>query len=303
MPSAKVLYIHGAGPQPEAGVLRREIDEILFPDEADPPSDIAWFADVTDAAHEADEAAREARDGQNAGPGVDTGDAVGDDERPGLDDRLLGRARTLWTGTLGLASGGGRGALLLRLVAAMGSVDARESVENRHGSRAEALWHFYRDVAGYLENDGDIAPVLRERVRAAVTRNPDLQLVVAHSLGTVIAFDVLAEPQLAGRELTLVTVGSPLGLGPLQDRLAAWAGARPVAIPPTVTRWRNFHAHGDPVATGSDIDGLHADYHPTARVHSTMVRNDVGHHHGFLGYLRTPEVLDAIYATLGVRRP
>lgn len=98
-------------------------------------------------------------------------------------------------------------------------------------------------------------------------------------------------------------MGSPLGLGPLQDRLVAWAGSRPLAIPPCIGMWRNFHAHGDPVAIGADLEAMLADFGPADRLHSTIVRNDLGWHHGFLGYLRSPEVQDAIYATLGVRRP
>lgn len=210
MTRARVLYIYGAGPQPPAPELRAELDAVLFPDAEGPPTDIAWYGDVTDALR-GDRAAAQR-------PDSDTGQApAGDlatdaapahgparpvnesgrapDDEPGLDDRLVAHARALWLETRGLAGRATdvRGSLLLRLVAAMGSVDDRETPgpEDRHGSRSEAIWHFFRDVSGYLENDLEIAPLLRARVRDAIERNPGPLLIVAHSLGTVIAFDVL----------------------------------------------------------------------------------------------------------------
>ena len=126
--------------------------------------------------------------------------------------------------------------------------------------------------------------------------------MLAHSLGSIIAFDVLAESELAGRDVSFLTVGSPLGLGPAQDHLRSWRGSRPIEIPAGVAAWRNFQAAGDPVAVGTGLEDLRNDFAPSLRVHATEVRNEAEWHHAFSGYLETPEVRDAIYASLSERR-
>lgn len=146
-----------------------------------------------------------------------------------------------------------------------------------------------------------MADEMRGRVRSAIHRNDGRLVVLAHSLGSIIAFDVLSEPELAGREVSFLTVGSPLGLGPAQDHLRAWRGSRPIEIPAGVGTRRNFQAGGDPVAMGSGLEGLRNDYSPSLRVHATEVRNEAEWHHAFSGYLEAPEVRDTIYARLSER--
>ena len=71
------------------------------------------------------------------------------------------------------------------------------------------------DLAEYYEKP-DIRNELRERLRQAVLNNKDRRImVIAHSMGTIIAYDVL---RALGREDSslaidhFVTIGSPLGL-------------------------------------------------------------------------------------------
>ena len=161
-----------------------------------------------------------------------------------------------------------------------------------------AVRDFYREVSGYLHGTPGLADDMRGRVRAALHRHDGPVVIVAHSLGSVIAFDVLGEPELSGREVRLVTIGSPLGLGPVQDHLRAWRGSRPIEIPSGVASWRNFQAAGDPVAVGTGLEDLRSDYAPVLRVHATEVRNEAEWHHALTGYLETPEVRDTIDARL-----
>lgn len=190
---------------------------------------------------------------------------------------------------------------LLRLAAAMGPTDHRSRFALPGHIVPPAVRNFYREVSGYLHGTPGMADEMRARVRAAIVRNDSPLVVVAHSLGSIIAFDVLSEPELAGREVSFLTVGSPLGLGPAQDHLRAWRGSRPIEIPPGVATWRNFQAAGDPVAVGTGLEDLRNDYAPALRVHATEVRNAAEWHHAFSGYLETPEVRDATYARISER--
>ncbi len=115
------------------------------------------------------------------------------------------------------------------------------------------------EVARYLRTpDGEQRTAVREEVaRVIAERRP--QIVVAHSLGTVVAYEAL----WAHRELTvdlLITLGSPLALDGavfprLQPRPVDGCGARP----PGVRRWVNIADVGDPVAVPRKLGGRFTD--------------------------------------------
>jgi pimeloyl-ACP methyl ester carboxylesterase len=190
---------------------------------------------------------------------------------------------------------------MLRLAAAMGPSEHRSRFALPGHVIPPAVRSFYREVSGYLHGTPGMADDMRARVRAAIDRNDGPLVLVAHSLGSIIAFDVLGEPALAGREVSFLTVGSPLGLGPAQDHLRSWRGSRPIEIPSDVALWRNFQAAGDPVAVGAGLEDLRSDCAPSLRVPASEVRNEAEWHHAFSGHLETPEVRDAIYARLSER--
>jgi hypothetical protein len=105
----------------------------------------------------------------------------------------------------------------------------------------------FPEVARYLAADDAL---VRARARdhvAAIIAERQASVVIAHSLGTVVAYEALhAHPGL-GIDL-LVTLGSPLALpDAVFDRLQP----RPTitgACPANVRRWVNISDHGDPVA-------------------------------------------------------
>lgn len=73
-------------------------------------------------------------------------------------------------------------------------------------------------VGRYLDDPGRRDVVLR-RVRAALAPVRGPITLVGHSLGSLVALDLLADP---GREVSLlVTLGSPLGHAAVADRVAA----------------------------------------------------------------------------------
>ena len=82
-------------------------------------------------------------------------------------------------------------------------------------------------------------------------------VVVAHSQGTMIAYEVLRQLKKADCDVQLlVTLGSPLGLQEVQDVFRSWTGipaGKKLPRPPCVTRWCNVAERLDPVAFNSDL--------------------------------------------------
>jgi len=106
---------------------------------------------------------------------------------------------------------------------------------------------FFRDVAAYLDR-----PELRQLVLDAVRETLPASgrvVLVSHSLGTVVAMDLLTmlDP---GLDVTmLVTAGSPLGMDTVYKRLLARGPNRPTRV----GRWVNAFSAPDPVAIGCPL--------------------------------------------------
>ncbi|MFF9843905.1 antibiotic ABC transporter ATP-binding protein [Streptomyces sp. NPDC013740] len=102
-----------------------------------------------------------------------------------------------------------------------------------------------RQVRRYL-TEPELRAAARARVAAAI--GPDTRVLVAHSLGSVVAYETLcAHPELPVTDL--VTLGSPLGLrGIVFDRLAPAPVNGAGAWPGGTRRWTNIADRGDIVA-------------------------------------------------------
>ncbi|MFB6903012.1 antibiotic ABC transporter ATP-binding protein [Streptomyces bacillaris] len=100
-------------------------------------------------------------------------------------------------------------------------------------------------------------PELRSavRARAAELITPETRVVVGHSLGSVVAYEVLCALPPGQKPLTLVTLGSPLGLAKLVfDRLEPAPGQDGTGVwPAAVDRWTNLADSGDVVALVRDL--------------------------------------------------
>lgn len=101
----------------------------------------------------------------------------------------------------------------------------------------------------YLDDPARRAATL-ERVRAAIVAAPRPRVLIGHSLGSLIAWDLLADPDIVVD--LLITMGSPLGL-PLADD--GDVHRRDTAFPyDRVGWWLNVLHLLDPVTVGQ---GLH----------------------------------------------
>lgn len=154
---------------------------------------------------------------------------------------------------------------------------------------------FLRDVRDFFYDDvgrAEMEESLLERLR--VGGGPFV--VVAHSQGTLIAYDVLSRLDPREYQVPLfVTVGSPLGLQEVQDQMRRITGK--LAVPRCVGIWLNVADPNDPVAIDGSLSG---EYGAKGMVNDRVVHNlDAPRHpHSASGYLGLPEVYSAIRATV-----
>lgn len=108
------------------------------------------------------------------------------------------------------------------------------------------------DTRRYFGNENGAAVRVRQMVADALLeawRADRRVLLMGHSLGSVIAFDVLWELShrftVPGRVDLFVSVGSPLGLGFVRERLLGARESGRRRYPTNIRRWTNLSAVGE----------------------------------------------------------
>ena len=166
--------------------------------------------------------------------------------------------------------------------------------------------YYSSDCVGGEHKDCPVRKVIRKDLLELLHkfRRYDIMLI-SHSMGTIISYDVLSEDSRDVNVHTLVTMGSPLGLPVIisryvQERRVADPDFKAVTTPPSVARrWYNLSDLEDRVAFNYDLGD---DYGPNARGISAddkIVYNDyevdgVPNHHKVYGYLRTKEMAEIL---------
>lgn len=109
-----------------------------------------------------------------------------------------------------------------------------------------------RDLHRYVDDDNGIAQHIRRMLKIALraaTEGRHPVLLVAHSMGSVIAYDTLWEmshsDQGHDRVDLLLTMGSPLGQRYMQKRIKGHDSAGKARYPSNISRWQNLTAVGD----------------------------------------------------------
>jgi hypothetical protein len=126
--------------------------------------------------------------------------------------------------------------------------------------------------------------------------------LIAHSLGTVISYEVLRKRESDLEIQTFITLGSPLGLGFVYPRLLE----KKRRVPDNIrNNWSNFADPRDFVATDRQLSD---DYKKSGKrfirdfLVENMSMNEQGGRdsHNSIGYLLTPRVGEAIRDALGL---
>ena len=176
------------------------------------------------------------------------------------------------------------------------------------------IHHFFHDLEIYYssglsneERSNYLArEAIREKLADTLRRHRDNRiLLIAHSMGSIIAYDVLTQVVPDISIDTFVTCGSPLGIPVIISKIKAeqksTAHLTRLQVPENITdRWYNLSDLRDRVAINYNLAD---DYDPNSvglsiidkQVSNTYEYNDVSNPHKSYGYLRTPEMSEIIY--------
>jgi hypothetical protein len=305
-----LVYVHGAGKQPKASTLKAQLDRTLFAGTSS-ATRMGYYAHVRWS-------------GAGSSPGA-IGGSAGRERRV----RAIARAsrptvppdeaaEAIVRATLATPGGTHRvGAAPAGRISARDRRQARDLAEalirnadrvaRREAARRgpgiglpeilvrQLVGVFASDVIDYLY--AGYAERMRAPVREALLAAPAPTLVVAHSLGTIVTYDVLSEPAFRTRpKARLVTLGSPLGIDNVQDRLRDRAG-RPHPVPKLLDAWANFNDRFDPVALDASLDDA---FTPRDFVTDRAVDNKGSLNHDLVGYLEVTSVRTHIRDAMGV---
>ena len=172
--------------------------------------------------------------------------------------------------------------------------------------KARDLAYYYDDNRELTDRDGKRRSaksiLMGELMDTLVPRRGDRLMLIAHSMGSIIAYDVLRALGRSDPEFTVeqfVTIGSPLGLEPVKARAHIEGIAS--EVPRVVSeKWVNYADPADVVAVETNLRG---DFGPNGRgvqVEDHLVSTDYvaldreRKTHKSYGYLRTPELSEQI---------
>lgn len=153
---------------------------------------------------------------------------------------------------------------------------------------AAAISLFLRDVHAYIGNP-NVRRIIDGIVETKMTGVPCV--VVGHSLGSVVGYNVLRKRGAAANAVRYVTLGSPLAIKPIRRRVE-----QPLAMPGGVKDWFNAYDERDVVALRPLNANSFAIQPPI--VNKGDVNNHTENRHGIAGYLDNPVVAQWIHAAL-----
>ena len=184
----------------------------------------------------------------------------------------------------------------------------KEKFQDLHAYWAKKItrkFKYWEDDEWHEERREITDDQLRDDFKDALLKNINSEeevdvLVIAHSMGTIIAYDTITGGQLSALDqnpVALITIGSPLGLPTVRDHLNKPPGEkRPTFLATRLKAWFNFADPGDLIAAVPHLAPHFKDPQGTKRIKDSLVQNDfrdrdgnINSHKSF-GYLRCPEV-------------
>ncbi len=289
-----VIYVHGIGNKPEASIFKCQWDHALFGADMGDRTRLAYWVD-----RERYPSPEEATcaDGERLRPPEPEWPAVGGasiksvdgDERPlkPAERRRLDAIEAKMRRAAQLTAAGSKQAKVLPFKPV-------RAIVTRLITRL-----FLHDVRDFLF-ERDKRERMEDTVRRRLSAGGGPFIVVAHSQGTMIAYNVLRTLQRADADVRLfVTIGSPLGMDEVQDVLKELTG--PLRVPECVERWVNVAERLDPVAIDPELKSEYKRNNRDVEVEDVAVRNPdwQTNPHSSTGYLSTEPVRMAVRDTAG----
>lgn len=286
-----VIYIHGIGNQASKNDLKNQWDKALFGDKPHSQTQMAYWADILHPMPQPTVTRDFATTAASSGP-------------PLSDEKLVTACKELVPGDTDSQQFAEELALQLLQPNVMTlHSDGRSGkfppvpLPSRDKLYELFVKQFVRDNAAYF-CELAVRKQIQQRLRYLLSEVGEPCVLVAHSQGTIIAYDVLSEPASTKLNVRLfVTLGSPLGLKVIRNQVT-----KPLQIPKPVTRWCNFAARFDPVAHDARLSDKYA---PVGMIVDRQIdnplhkRTDLCSAHYALGYLAAGAVQQAIVAGAG----
>ncbi|MEV6211511.1 hypothetical protein [Kitasatospora sp. NPDC051914] len=294
-----IVYVHGIGNKPPEQQLKQQWDAALFGRPMGEESRMAYWAPLR---HPEPLPAAVPDDGVTELPASGTPLESVRATEPAPPEEFLAAVRAEAAGPFESSGAGPLDPWLRDMVYAAEALSAGEGAPGgANGLEALPLprfgrtlafqtlvRHTFKDVHAYFF--GGLREQIQKIVASALDEADGPLVVIGHSLGSVIAYEVLRTYE--GEVPLFVTIGSPLGITEIQDRLAA-----PLTVPPGVAAWRNACDARDLVALDSTV---RPEYEPAVLTEDVFVVNDSANHHGAAEYLACPAVRDPVLTHIAV---
>ena len=173
------------------------------------------------------------------------------------------------------------------------------------------IHHFFRDLEIYYDTpaakSNDVSNNIRNELKNTLLKYKNHEiLLLAHSMGTIIAYEVLQELKEDIKIDTFVTFGSPLGIPVIMSKMYSrlktkYPEIHKLCVPESITnKWINISDLDDRVDVinynladdyPANSKGIHID---DIQVINDYAYQDNPNPHKLYGYLRTPEMSQLI---------
>jgi len=170
--------------------------------------------------------------------------------------------------------------------------------------------HFFKDLDIYLtqkcidENKSDCLAkdIIRDRITNVLKQHKRKDiLLIAHSMGTIVTYEALIKSEKEIEVDSLITMGSPLGVPFIFEKLKNDLSTAPedkskLRTPENIsTGWENLADTDDKLAQSADLRKLFSPNSNNVLPTMIIVDNDyknegIENPHKSYGYLRTPEL-------------
>jgi hypothetical protein len=176
------------------------------------------------------------------------------------------------------------------------------------------IHRYFSDLDSYYDAANPQSQSTRDRIQQELVqilkkhRSKEI-LLISHSMGSIVAYDVLTQAVPNIKIDTLITIGSPLGLPIVISKIVSEQHQErktetAVRTPENITRhWYNFSDMHDKIAFAYRLNSNFKENSHHIKVEDSIVKNDYkvngnSNPHKDFGYLRTPELAKVIYEFL-----
>ncbi len=179
-----------------------------------------------------------------------------------------------------------------------------------HHYFSELETYYNDDCKSGVNPDCNVKNEIQNRLKTIFDKYKGYQiLLIGHSMGSIVAFDVLSDITSVQPIDTFVTIGSPLGVPVIVSKIFAEQKKRnsklkkPVAPDNISEAWYNLSDIEDKVALDHTLNDDFSENKYKVSAKDQIVINDYEingeeNHHKSFGYLRTPEMANIINSFL-----